>query len=462
MAVLTGARFRRFRRFFAMLIVCAAAAYFHSLFMAPPNIRAVAGFTLQTAAASPPKPQRGLYDEAYLLDAAAIFSSLKGVQRAGYEKIQGDDRQHALPLITGDGFRHMSDVFIELDNTIAEGVAEDFESAGWCAGLGADLNLTSNEALVLFVAAEASPKVFAAACIEKITRPFVLVTHNGDESFPGDASALLDLPLLVHWFTQNCDRAHAKLTCVPIGLENRKWGPPREKGHHGSMPELMMGMLALFAPREPAAGVVTRALVTRTMQQTTEQSVPPIEHTWAYFDRGTHAKVRDPLWTFILKAHEAAQPHLLWIRIAGAGGRGNVLAHELYRFMLTLAALICPRGNGLDTHRVWESLYLGRTTIVASGTLDPLFKDLPVLILDDWRQIFETGSEELVINTTQAFAARALHGPPFAVEKLFMMHWLCLVGKAARRETEYCGVDAIRNTLSGESARQRQRRKLAM
>jgi hypothetical protein len=449
-----GACARRCRRLLSLLILSAAATYIHSFFLAPANIKSAAGMKLQAAASAPVKtPPRGLYDEAYLLTAARIFSSLKGVQRAGYESIQGDDRRHALPLITGDGFRHMSDAFIERV-TMSEEMLGIFHTEGWCEGLGSDVNLTSSEAFVLFVSAEVSSEVFAARCIEKITRPFVLVTHNGDESIPGDGSPLLDLPLLVHWFAQNCDRAHAKLTCIPIGLENRKWGPPHVKGHHGSMPELMMGMLSLFAPVETAAAATARARAAKTLLQSPGNSATPLEHTWAYFDRGTHAKVRDPLWDGILKAREAAQP-LRWIRIAGVNGGGNVLPHELYRFMLTIAAMICPRGNGLDTHRMWESLYLGRTTVVTSGTLDPLWKDLPVLILDDWQQVHAPGAEDLVMNTTEAFAARAAHGPPFAVEKLFMMHWLCLIGKAAGRDAEYCGVDAIRETLSGESTRRR-------
>jgi hypothetical protein len=52
-----------------------------------------------------------------------------------------------------------------------------------------------------------------------------------------------------------------------------------------------------------------------------------------------------------------------------------------HRFML------CPPGNGIDTHRLWEALY-SRTIPVAlaSPTMDA-FRDLPILFVEDFRQL---------------------------------------------------------------------------
>ena len=50
---------------------------------------------------------------------------------------------------------------------------------------------------------------------------------------------------------------------------------------------------------------------------------------------------------------------------------------------------LCPRGIALDTYRLWECLYLGTIPIVKSSSLDPLLKDLPVLIVEDWSLITE-------------------------------------------------------------------------
>lgn len=51
--------------------------------------------------------------------------------------------------------------------------------------------------------------------------------------------------------------------------------------------------------------------------------------------------------------------------------------------------VLSPRGTGFDCHRTWESLYLDAIPIVKSSNMDFLYKDLPVLIVDDYKQVTE-------------------------------------------------------------------------
>ena len=51
--------------------------------------------------------------------------------------------------------------------------------------------------------------------------------------------------------------------------------------------------------------------------------------------------------------------------------------------------VICPRGNGIDTHRMWEALYLGSIPIVKKCITFFEFADLPILFIDDWSVINE-------------------------------------------------------------------------
>jgi hypothetical protein len=44
---------------------------------------------------------------------------------------------------------------------------------------------------------------------------------------------------------------------------------------------------------------------------------------------------------------------------------------------------ICPRGNGLDTHRIWECLYLNTIPIVIKEDF-PNINNLPIIVLDSW------------------------------------------------------------------------------
>jgi hypothetical protein len=47
---------------------------------------------------------------------------------------------------------------------------------------------------------------------------------------------------------------------------------------------------------------------------------------------------------------------------------------------------IAPRGNGIDTHRVWEALYLRTVPVVTRSILTDQHPYLPLVVLDDWSQ----------------------------------------------------------------------------
>jgi len=53
---------------------------------------------------------------------------------------------------------------------------------------------------------------------------------------------------------------------------------------------------------------------------------------------------------------------------------------------------ICPRGNGIDTHRIWEALYLNVIPIVIESDFINIH-NLPIIILKNW--------DELDINNLQ-------------------------------------------------------------
>jgi hypothetical protein len=55
--------------------------------------------------------------------------------------------------------------------------------------------------------------------------------------------------------------------------------------------------------------------------------------------------------------------------------------------MSNFTYVVSPAGNGPDCHRTWEAVFLGSFPIVITSALDPLFEDLPVLILHDWSEL---------------------------------------------------------------------------
>lgn len=51
--------------------------------------------------------------------------------------------------------------------------------------------------------------------------------------------------------------------------------------------------------------------------------------------------------------------------------------------------VLCPRGNGYDTHRLWETLYMGSIPIVIKILALEEFTELPILFVDNWEMVTE-------------------------------------------------------------------------
>ena len=55
--------------------------------------------------------------------------------------------------------------------------------------------------------------------------------------------------------------------------------------------------------------------------------------------------------------------------------------------MIKYKWIISPHGNGLDCHRTYEAIALGCIPIVKTSTLDILYKNMPIIIVDNWTDI---------------------------------------------------------------------------
>lgn len=213
--------------------------------------------------------------------------------------------------------------------------------------------------------------------IPKIQVPYILVTANcdrgGDDPMPGRYEAILEDPNLFAWFTQNIDRSgHPKLHPIPIGLANQKY-------HHGR--------IELFNRAIPEAR-------TRTRSQ------------WVYvnFTVSTNSTYRRPVWDYF--QHHRLNGMIVFTYFKDPFQYLQEVPN--YRFVLS------PRGGGLDTHRTWEALLLGSYPIVVSSTLDPLYEELPVLILNDWQEL----TPELLISKNEEF-----QNGEWNFEKLYFPYW---------------------------------------
>jgi len=98
------------------------------------------------------------------------------------------------------------------------------------------------------------------------------------------------------------------------------------------------------------------------------------------FSIDTNPKVRIPLLKFLLR-NGFTQDSLDF----SLNGRKKYL-----RRMRQSNFTICPAGNGIDTHRLWEALYVGSIPIVKSNpSINPLVRNLPVLVVQSWQQLLD-------------------------------------------------------------------------
>ena len=87
---------------------------------------------------------------------------------------------------------------------------------------------------------------------------------------------------------------------------------------------------------------------------------------------------------------------------------------DYYRYVSTFKFIFSPHGVGLDCFRTYEALYLGCYIIVKTSSLDVLYQDLPVLIVQEWSDI----TKELLDETYEKFQARE-----FDYTKLYRQYW---------------------------------------
>jgi hypothetical protein len=82
------------------------------------------------------------------------------------------------------------------------------------------------------------------------------------------------------------------------------------------------------------------------------------------------------------------------------------------------AFVLSPYGQGMDCHRTWEALILGSIPILKSKEFVNMFKDLPVLFVEDWSDI----NQQLLDETIEKFK-----NMNFNYDKLTLKYWKQIV-----------------------------------
>jgi len=238
---------------------------------------------------------------------------------------------------------------------------------------------------------------FVREALPRIRARFALLTGDEDWSIPGsfaESSELLESPKLLYWFSQNLDQGarHPKLQVLPIGLDFHTISNGPRWGH---------------AQATPAEQEAELDALRAEMPPTEERLL--LAHADFHFN-----KRKDQTWGDDRNSVE----RLLENNPSVVFQPKKLKRIELWREKTRYAFVVSPHGNGLDCHRTWESLVLGNIVIVKRSSIDALYEGLPVVIVDDWREISAPSLRRW--HTEHAGAFRR----PEVLERLTTRYWI--------------------------------------
>lgn len=170
----------------------------------------------------------------------------------------------------------------------------------------------------------------------KPNRPYKIITHNSDYSINETHLKYLDDLNLIKWYGININTIHEKLISIPIGIANEIWEYGNEE----------------------------------LLNKINSTNINKDNLFYCNFNKNTNLIEREKCLDII--------------------NRNNIKNYfycdiDSYLEVLKKSYFnICPNGNGIDTHRFWESLYFKTIPIVTKSINVEFYKDYPIVIIDNW------------------------------------------------------------------------------
>lgn len=206
--------------------------------------------------------------------------------------------------------------------------------------------------------------------IHLLKQPVVLVTSDGDRSVPSSyksstVNRILQCVNIRRWYTQNYDHSieHVKLSHIPIGfdLHTRKW----------LVDDDIHKKIIFMLSHRYKNPIHKRTRAKIFCESHNSKSHPERSRMYNTLKNNKSIDFIPSLKSFT----------------------------EIIQLYTTYNFVLAPRGNGLDTHRLWELLLCGVIPIVKKSTLDSMYIDnkLPVVIINDWKELNENIDNKLQI-----------------------------------------------------------------
>tara|TARA_Y100000592_G_C5481991_1_gene326199 strand:+ start:11016 stop:11867 length:852 start_codon:yes stop_codon:yes gene_type:complete len=205
---------------------------------------------------------------------------------------------------------------------------------------------------------------------EDIDTPIVLISHNSDVTIESHEDDIRFYPSLKEdrfqscklprqikkWFSQNLNIKNDKVfKSLPIGLERRRWSG-------GEKHKFLESCLGVFSVNKKHL-----LYVNYNIQNNPEKRSKEINDIERVLDKRYFGPQKCDFPVYAI----------------------DIINSEY---------VLCPTGNGLDTHRAWEALYLGSYPIVEDNFCNrAIFDSLPALFIKD----FESLTQEYLISNLE-------------------------------------------------------------
>lgn len=191
-------------------------------------------------------------------------------------------------------------------------------------------------------------EIFFQTVHKKISHSYNLISHNSDTNITKKELSYLD-DKIMHWYAQNlCVKSSDKISFIPIGLENlRRLKNGRKKWFSKPNQNKKSYILSSF---NIFTNYQERSEINNKLNGNKLITIKNFESTREYFSELNNHKF-----------------------------------------------VICPVGNGVDTHRIWESLLLNVIPILKISEFTKNLKkiNIPALYISDWHEINNLNEEYL-------------------------------------------------------------------
>lgn len=196
--------------------------------------------------------------------------------------------------------------------------------------------------------------------IKQIGEKVILITANEDTTI--DDNWINIAPTNLHlWFAQNGISDDPKIKIIPEGLQPSYGSKTGDMGYD--------------------IAVIKEKILSELEEKT------PNNFIYANFNVGTNPIHRDPIKQLCIESDFITWDENINFSTYETYNNYETLKY-FYNKILDYRSVVCPLGHGLDTHRVYETLYCGRIPITFDLRLyEKLYYRYPVVYLDDYTKL---------------------------------------------------------------------------